>query len=778
MTMKKMTKKATALCLALWMLLTVFTACSTPQDDNTDSQPPSTPNTQQTTYQRVNKDGVESEIGTYMLFGSYPQSAVTDPELQATLSGLAGTLPTSESYSSVWKSYNYYREQSQMPYMWYQDITLNGETYRGVYFVEYRPTLSHYGSDTDHSVQDDNGYARNTLYWFKFEPIQWKILKEGCGSALLLCEDLIDSQPYQAAITLDGTTNHYAMADNGVVTDSNGKQVYANNYEYSTIRTWLNKTFYDTAFSAVQQGMIRTTNVENGTQSVTLEENPYVSNNTQDKIFLLSDQEIADYGFNHSTDRDEKRAKTATAYAKIQGASIFLDSQSKGDGRWWLRSPHYEYDPNDAKIAHTVSSYGLVSGTYSVDNTATGVCPALWVKFEEKEHTWIAATCTAPKTCEICHATEGVPLSHDWAEATCIEPKTCKLCGIVQGMELGHTYQGTACARCGAPREATYVRVDENGNSSATGKYLLFGSYPQSEVTDRALTATLNRITGNTLPTEEAPAGWTSYQYYGGDTPSDYMWYRDVTYGGQRYRGVYFDSYRPSLSKFYHSGVYQYQKDNGYQVNTVYWFRYDPIKWRILTSVGGESLILCDMLIDAQEYNPTTDGVGTQYANNYANSQIRLWLNNQFYNTAFDELQKELIVRTGVDNSSATNRYPNRENQFACGDTYDYVFLLSYQDSLNTAYGFVNNGSLSMTDTDPAKQKEFTDYAKAQGGAYSDPESYIGELYPNTSSWWLRSPSDSSGSKAWTVSPNGLPNSTPDIFQTGYGVCPALWVKL
>lgn len=48
------------------------------------------------------------------------------------------------------------------------------------------------------------------------------------------------------------------------------------------------------------------------------------------------------------------------------------------------------------------------------------------------EHTWVAATCTEPKTCSECGATEGEPLGHDWEEATCIKPRTCKRCGYVE----------------------------------------------------------------------------------------------------------------------------------------------------------------------------------------------------------------------------------------------------------------------------------------------------------------------------------------------------------
>ena len=53
-------------------------------------------------------------------------------------------------------------------------------------------------------------------------------------------------------------------------------------------------------------------------------------------------------------------------------------------------------------------------------------------------HDWAPATCTTPKTCKRCHATEGTALGHDWAPATCTTPKTCKRCHATEGTALGH----------------------------------------------------------------------------------------------------------------------------------------------------------------------------------------------------------------------------------------------------------------------------------------------------------------------------------------------------
>ena len=60
-------------------------------------------------------------------------------------------------------------------------------------------------------------------------------------------------------------------------------------------------------------------------------------------------------------------------------------------------------------------------------------------------HKWTDATCTAPKTCSACGATEGEALGHTWADATCTAPKTCSRCGATEGEALGHTWVDATC---------------------------------------------------------------------------------------------------------------------------------------------------------------------------------------------------------------------------------------------------------------------------------------------------------------------------------------------
>ena len=246
------------------------------------------------------------------------------------------------------------------------------------------------------------------------------------------------------------------------------------------------------------------------------------------------------------------------------------------------------------------------------------------------------------------------------------------------------------------------------------GDIVEFGSYPQSEVTDSTLVSALNKIAKT----------WTSYGYYSGNdtvgsmTKGDWMKYSDFNYNGVKYRAVTFSQYRPNMTSDSPSSSYTFQDSNGYTTNNIYYFKYEPLKWRVLDPSTG--FVLCESIIDSQAYSNTiyeygTDENGTahwndaghtHYANDYATSSIRAWLNDDFYNTAFSSSQKASILTSELDNRAYSTSYSEYDSK----TTYDKVFLLSYSEMQNTAYGFP-----AHTDSSSARRAKGTDYAKCQG---------------------------------------------------------------
>ena len=347
-----------------------------------------------------------------------------------------------------------------------------------------------------------------------------------------------------------------------------------------------------------------------------------------------------------------------------------------------------------------------------------------------------------------------IPHTHSFSEWTVSTPATCTengekvrecTCGEVETdvvLATGHSFENGECKNCHTP--VPYERVDNK---------IYFGTYPQTQVEEAQVVEALNDLAGE-LPTSENANLWIDYGYYISNNASSFMWYIDIAHGGEMYRGVYYTSYRPNdTSK---ASTNNHQEKNGYTSKQVYWFKYEAISWTILNEGDGVALLLCDMIIDSQSFHHTPEQTGDAYANNYEYSDIRAWLNEEFYNTAFNELQKSIIVRALVDNSSVSNKY-------ACADTSDNVFLLSKDEITNSAYGFLN--SLGY---DTAREKVPTDYAVAQGANVQK---------RGTCGWILRTP-DTSSYYVITVDSSGSAYYSDRACSTAYGIVPAIMIKL
>ena len=320
--------------------------------------------------------------------------------------------------------------------------------------------------------------------------------------------------------------------------------------------------------------------------------------------------------------------------------------------------------------------------------------------------------------------------------------------------------------------------ADNLSNVGTKGATVQFGAYPQSKVTDSATISALN----------SRASGWVSYEYYTGSgssddgkmTASDYMQYCDVKYGGNKYRGVKFSRYRPCYTSLTSSASDSWQDDNGYTTGTTYWFKYEPLKWKVLDPSTG--LVMCATIIDSQPYNnyileSGTDSRGysaywgdagkTHYANDYAESSLRQWLNQDFYATAFTRSQQNKIDVNRNQNNDGFYT-PIGESGYTDYDsdpTNDKIFLLSWDEVTNSSYGFASSDSSDNS----ARRLKGSDYAQCQG-LYVVRSS--GSAYNGNSRWWLRSPGEYSDC-ACGVSSDGYVGSVDDVNYTGEGVCPA-----
>ena len=272
------------------------------------------------------------------------------------------------------------------------------------------------------------------------------------------------------------------------------------------------------------------------------------------------------------------------------------------------------------------------------------------------------------------------------------------------------------------PLETTgYLRCDKDGKKNSSGDYLLFGEYPQSLKADDV-----------TVTNETNELGY----FLGSD--------------GEYYAKV--------ISAPYAEG-YTFANGSAVESGETYYFKVEPIRWRILSEGEDYALVLCDSIIDSVAFS-------TAKSNNYEYSTIREWLSGQFYYTAFTKLQQELMIYDEIDNSSTTTGVS--PNPYFCYDTTDSIFLLSYSEIANTEYGFNADASAY----DEIRRLLTSDYARATGVLMKTDADYYGN-----GTWWLRSPRADKANSAWRVdTKGGVDNGVTSSAQ--YGVAPALRIKL
>lgn len=259
----------------------------------------------------------EFSVGDIIEFGSYPQTEVKDEALIAELCRNIGE----------WEPYLYYSKNEQKNFIYYNDVVYKNQKYRAVYFNEYRARAVDTDNTDINSYQDDNGYSTNEIYWFKYEPIKWRILNPAEG--LILSENIIDNQAF---------TNTWYWPGRDAYQDEKYK-IYANNYAESSLRQWLNEDFYDLSFKKYEKDCIKTTTITNYDYC---KSETYSSPNTDDKVFLLAYNQVNGingfpYGSSHNS--SYKRKSVVSNYAQCQGAYTI-----DGYGSWWLRNAADQYD--------------------------------------------------------------------------------------------------------------------------------------------------------------------------------------------------------------------------------------------------------------------------------------------------------------------------------------------------------------------------------------------------------------------------------------------------
>ncbi len=329
---------------------------------------------------------------------------------------------------------------------------------------------------------NDENFGDSAYRYFKWERMKWRVLENDGNTLFVMADKGLDCKIYYYEEGIPIT------------------------WKNCTLRSWLNGSFYNTAFSSGEQGAI----VE---QTVVNEDTPEYGieggNDTNDKVHLLSFGEITNptYGFCESDDTySVSRYIKASDYAHTMGININGEGRYEGNCRWWLCSDTYRNYVDVVSIngcairkgSKVVSSDHAVVPTLHIDLSSD-----LWSMEDEKEHThsfsgtWKADSDNHWKECECGEKTEISRHIFNWVidesateTSTGLKHEECEDCSykrnegtVIDKISGEHTHSYRAWGRneeahwkeceCGAsievaPHSFTWV-IDEPATETAAG---------------------------------------------------------------------------------------------------------------------------------------------------------------------------------------------------------------------------------------------------------------------------------------------------------------------
>ncbi len=173
------------------------------------------------------------------------------------------------------------------------------------------------------------------------------------------------------------------------------------------------------------------------------------------------------------------------------------------------------------------------------------------------------------------------------------------------------------------------------------------------------------------------------------------------------------------------------------------------ITWYVLEEKNGKLLLLCEQILNAVSFDKEWKDTS------WRNSDIREWLNEEFYKKAFSDTERKSIQSTSVKTAK------NETHGTSGGaDATDKVFLLSIEEAKKY---FADNTK---------RRAKVTDYAALKG-------TYVGSDTSNSGygNWWLRSMGQNAMSASFVSSYGKIDSDGKNTNDTSIGIRPAIWIK-
>ncbi len=180
--------------------------------------------------------------------------------------------------------------------------------------------------------------------------------------------------------------------------------------------------------------------------------------------------------------------------------------------------------------------------------------------------------------------------------------------------------------------------------------------------------------------------------------------------------------------------------------------QFGPYSWEVLDVQDGKALLITEDILEMIRFNEEYEAIV------WADSSIRKYLNEDFYNENFSDEEKSKIIE--VTNSTPDNEWFGTEGG---PDTQDKIFLLSIEEVVRY-YG--DSGQLENGNPDSSYSIE-DEYGKARIAQFEDANER----------WWLRSPGIEPEFTAM-VARCGMLEVGGYFAEKREGLRPALWITL
>lgn len=550
-------------------------------------------------------------------------------------------------------------------------------------------------------------------HYFRYEPIKWRVLEKDDHSAMLVADRLLDCEAFNT------------KAENVYWEDCTLRS-YLNGYDSKQNKAGMtyskDNSFFYTAFSEEEQKWIIKTEVKNP-------DNYYFGTacgkDTEDYVYIPDEQEIfqtdaaASHGFAKSDGVDDcARRFQPTLYAMAKGAWYSPVESNRGNGFWILRTSGY----TNSNVNY-ICDFGAVynRGTYVTVGDA-GILPAITVDLSK------AALKDAGKVS-----------SDEIFKQT--KPEEKKTDNDQVDREVNKTR--------GFSEPVVEKDSALSSGQKTTWDCLYFGSYPQTEIVKDPFRAVADyaaddgAITDKTLYSRLESANWTD---------------NETELDGVKYRRMK----AADAVSFSTDDAQHYKWDDE---NTYHYFRYDPIKWRVLELNGDEAMLIADKELDCLPYNTISEDV------QWEDCSLRSFLNSEekgFYASAFSEKEKKSVLTS--ENENPDNSYYGTK----CGASVeDKVFILSSDEVFSSPaaarHGFYAGGGVD----DPARRFRPTMYAKARGTWYSPVDAYRGNGF-----WFMRTAGYSLSNITYICDFGYIYNRGTDVTCNDSGILPAIRIDL